>query len=78
MGNQWVAGSVPRRDECVGERRLTRRAREVRPLSCWAAKIGLRVGAAMVGLLLAGVAQAQVNQGNVEGKPTVSSEAKPK
>jgi hypothetical protein len=40
-------------------------------------KMGLRLGVATVGLLLAGVAQAQVNQGST-GKPTVSSEAKPK
>jgi hypothetical protein len=46
-------------------------------LGCWATRIGWKVGAAMVGLLLAGVARAQVN-GGTTGKPTVSSDAKPK
>ena len=43
----------------------------------WATKTGLRLGIATVGLLLAGVGQAQVNPGTT-GKPTVTSEAKPK
>ena len=46
-------------------------------MSCWARKMALRIGVATVALLLAGVAQAQVNQGTT-GKPTVTSEAKPK
>lgn len=43
-----------------------------------AGKIGWFLAAARVGLLFAGVAQAQVNQGDIQGKPTVTSEAKPK
>ena len=46
-------------------------------LSCRATKTGFRLGVATVGLLLAGAAHAQVNQGTT-GKPTVTSEAKPK